>query len=210
MNDNPEDKASGRKVDSDSRTGGAVTAAGVDPAMLSRLIRKPGPAPVHLWDPPYCGEMDMRIARDGTWFHEGRPIRRAALVRLFASVLKKEGERFFLVTPVEKVGIQVEDCPFVAIGADIADPGPRQKIVFTLNTGEPVVVDEAHRLTVSQVAGSDEPHPVVHVRGGLYALLTRSVFYQLVEAGETRLQDGVSRLEIRSCGDVFELGSFSG
>lgn len=206
MNDNPEDNTSGPEAGGDSKAGGAVTEGSVDPAMLSKLIRQPGPAPVHLWDPPYCGEMDLRIARDGSWIHEGRPIRRAALVRLFASVLKKEGERFFLVTPVEKVGIQVEDCPFVATGVDIADPGPGQKIVFTLNTGDQVVVNEAHPLTVSQVAGSDEPHPIVHVRDGLDALLARSVFYQLVEAGETRLQEGATRLEIRSCGDVFELG----
>ena len=210
MNDNPEDKASGRKADSDHRTGGAESTVSVDPAKLSSLIHSPGPAPVHLWNPPYCGEMDLRIARDGTWVHEGRPIRRAALVRLFASVLKKEGERFFLVTPVEKVGIQVEDCPFLATGVDIVDPGPLQQVIFTLNTAEQVVVDEAHPLTVSQRAGSDEPHPIVHVRDGLDALLTRSVFYQLVEVGETRLRDGSSSLEIRSCGDVFQLGDLSG
>ncbi|MEZ5491877.1 MAG: DUF1285 domain-containing protein [Gammaproteobacteria bacterium] len=206
MNDRPGGNASDSEAGSDGKSDAAVSGGSVDPAMLARLIRKPGPAPVHLWDPPYCGEMDLRITRDGSWIHEGRPIRRAALVRLFASVLKKEGERFFLVTPVEKVGIQVEDCPFVATGVDIADPGPEQKLIFSLNTGDQAVVDEAHPLSVSQVAGSDEPHPIVHVRDGLNALLTRSVFYQVVAAGETCSEGGVTRLEIRSCGDVFELG----
>ena len=134
------------------QSGSGDSATGPDPLTLSKHIKQPGAAPVHLWDPPYCGEMDMRIARDGTWYHEGRPIRRDALVTLFSSVLKKEGERYFLVTPVEKVGIQVEDCPFVARTADISGSGKDLQVRLVLNTGEQVPMDSQHPLEVIQHA----------------------------------------------------------
>jgi len=150
----------------------------------------------------------MRIARDGTWFHEGRPIRRQALVKLFSSVLKKEDDRHFLVTPVEKVGIQVEDCPFVVRTADITGSGPEQVVSLTLNTDEQIIIDEQHCLTVENRTGSEQPHPVVHVRSGLYALLSRSVFYQLVEVAESRQDQQQIELGIWSAGQFFELGKF--
>ncbi|MCB1672133.1 MAG: DUF1285 domain-containing protein [Pseudomonadales bacterium] len=152
----------------------------------------------------------MRIARDGTWFHEGRPIRREALVQLFASVLKKEQGRYYLVTPVEKVGIQVDDCPFVACGAEWTGSGPELSLILTLNTGDRVTVDKAHPLTVSTLPDSEEPHPVVLVRNGLEALLSRNVFYQLVDAAESRSRDGRTCLGIYSKGEFFELGSYQG
>lgn len=148
----------------------------------------------------------MRIARDGTWFHEGKPVRRKALVRLFSSVLKKEDDRYYLVTPVEKVGIRVEDCPFVVRTVEFSGSGQDQQVVFLLNTDEQVLVDEQHYLRVEQPAGSDEPHPIVHVRNGLFALLSRSVFYQLVEAAESRQDRQHTVLGIRSAGAFFELG----
>ncbi|MBT8146632.1 MAG: DUF1285 domain-containing protein [Gammaproteobacteria bacterium] len=177
-----------------------------DPLALSRHIKQSGPAPVHLWDPPFCGDMDMRIARDGTWYHEGSPIRRDALVKLFSSVLKKEDEKYFLVTPVEKVGIQVDDCPFVVRTAEISGAGSDQRVSFVLNTGEQLPLDEQHYLSIGTDPDSDEPHPTVHVRSGLFALLSRSVFYQLVEAAESRQEHGQIKLGICSAGHFFELG----
>ncbi len=174
-----------------------------DPLSLSRHIGQPGPAPVHLWNPPYCGELDIRIARDGTWFHEGQVIRRDALVRLFSSVLKKEGDNYFLVTPVEKVGIKVEDCPYVARGMEITGSGSDQEVRILLNTGEWVLVDEHHPLKIGKRDKSDEPHPTVLVRDGLFALLSRSVFYQLVDAADG---ESGSLLGIWSAGHFFSLG----
>jgi hypothetical protein len=176
-----------------------------DVASLARQIRQPGPAPVHLWDPPYCGEMDLRIARDGNWIHEGRPIRREALVRLLSSVLKREGDRYYLVTPAEKVGIQVEDCPFVAQLAEVHGAGPDQRIVLALNNGESVTIDHDHPLRVAVAPGSDEPHPVVPVRAGLDALLSRSVFYQLVALAQVRDDSPDGPLGIWSGGCFFPL-----
>jgi hypothetical protein len=178
-----------------------------DPLSLSRHIKQSGPAPVHLWDPPYCGEMDMRIARDGSWIHEGKAIRRDALVRLFSSVLKKEGDRYFLVTPVEKIGITVDDCPYVAQRLEISGSGADQQVRVILNTGEQVLIDGQHPLEVGELAGSDQPHPTVHVRNGLNALLTRSVFYQLVDAAESGEGESEALLGIWSAGHFFKLGS---
>lgn len=199
--------------DGKSAGGGQTTTPAMDPQAISRYIKAPGPAPVHRWDPPYCGEMDMRIARDGTWYHEGTPIRRPALVRLFASVLKREGDRYFLVTPVEKVGIQVEDCPFVAGRAEISERDGDQVITLTLNTDEQLVVGQDHEIRVTETAGTGDhpqPHPVVTVRQGLEALLSRPVFYQLVDLAECREVDGRQRLGVWSAGRFFELGTMPG
>lgn len=184
-----------------------ATASGLDPLTLSRHIKVSGAAPVHLWNPPYCGEMELRIARDGTWYHEGNPIRREALVKLFSSVLKKEGDRHYLVTPVEKVGIEVDDCPFVARTVDIEGAGRDRQVTLTLNTGEQVVLDEQHPLLVTQSKDSQQPHPTVLVRNGLLALLSRNVFYQLVEQAESAESGGQTLLGIHSRGTFFALGS---
>ncbi|MFT4013394.1 MAG: DUF1285 domain-containing protein [Paracoccus sp. (in: a-proteobacteria)] len=139
---------------------------------------KKGPPPVHLWNPPYCGDMDLEIRADGTWIHEGTPIGRPALVRLFASILKREGDDYFLVTPVEKLGIRVVDAPFLAVDAQI-DEG---RLTFTTNVGDIVVADLNHPV---QIRGSaDAPRPYLHVRHGLWALIDRKTFYRLVEAAE--------------------------
>ncbi|MBN2631406.1 MAG: DUF1285 domain-containing protein, partial [Rhodobacteraceae bacterium] len=116
-------------------------------AALSALPKK-GPAPVHLWNPPYCGEMDMRIARDGTWFHDGTPIGRAGMVKLFSSILRREGARYYLVTPVEKLGIQVDDAPFVAVDVVSAGAGPDQRLTFHTQTDDVVTAGEGHAIRV--------------------------------------------------------------
>ncbi len=106
---------------------------------------------MHLWNPPYCGELDIVIKRDGSWFHEGRPIRRRELVKLFSSILKKEDDRYYLVTPAEKVGITVECCPFLIIGMDVSQPNGNQIIRFHTSTDEQVIANSEHHLSVEAV-----------------------------------------------------------
>lgn len=144
---------------------------------------KDGGAPVHLWNPPYCGEIDIRIARDGTWFHDGTPIGRMGLVKLFSSILKREGDRFYLVTPVEKVGIVVEDAPFVAVDFDVAGAGDAQAITFSTHVGDRVTAGPDHPIRVERDAATGEPSPYVMVRAGLEALIDRKSFYRLVDIG---------------------------
>jgi uncharacterized protein len=151
-----------------------------------------GPPPVHLWNPPYCGEIDMRIARDGTWFHEGTPIGRAGLVRLFSSILRKEGDRYFLVTPVEKVGIRVEDAPMVAVDFTVRGEGRDQSLTFVTKTEDEAVMGPDHPLRVVRDAVTGEPSPYILIRPGLEALIDRKSFYRMVELGchEDRAGEG--------------------
>ena len=171
----------------------AVSAEGI--AAAASKAAKGGPAPVHLWNPPFCGDLDMEIRADGTWFHEGTPIGRPAMVRLFSTILKREGDRFFLVTPVEKVGIRVADAPFVAVDADIV----ADAVAFTTNVGDRVTAGPENPITLRGTA--DEPRPYVHVRAGLEALIDRKTFYRLAAAATE--QDG--RAGIRSQGVFFPL-----
>lgn len=136
--------------------------------------------PVEQWNPPHCGDSAMRIARDGTWFHEGSPIGRPAMVRLFASVLRREPDgSHVLVTPVEKLAIAVEDAPFIAIEVRSEGEGRDRRLAFRLNTDEVVVAGRDHRLRI--VEADDGPRPYLRVRGGLEARLNRSVYYELAE-----------------------------
>ena len=160
-----------------------------------------GPPPVHLWDPPYCGEMDLVIRRDGTWVHEGGVIGRAGLVRLLASVLKREGDRHFLVTPVEKLGIKVEDAPFLAVDVE-AEGGA---ITFTTNVGDRVTAGPDHPIRV-KTAEDGEPAPYVEVRHGLEARIDRKSFYRLVDMGAER----EGRFGVTSRGAFFALGDLPG
>ena len=157
-----------------------------------------GPAPVHLWDPPFCGDLDMRIARDGTWFHEGTPIGRERMVKLFASILKCEGDRHYLVTPVEKVGITVDDAPFVAVDVARDEEGLR----FTTNLGELAVAGPEHPIRVVRDPETGEPSPYIEIRSGLEALIDRKSFYRLVELGETAPHEDEDWFGVRS-NDVF-------
>lgn len=164
---------------------------------------KKGPPPVHLWNPAYCGEMDMRIARDGTWFHEGTPIGRAPLVKLFAGILKLEEGRYYLVTPVEKLGIQVEDAPFVAVDFSVSGEGDSQEITFTTNVGDEAVAGPDHPIRVTRDAQTGEPSPYVMIRRGLEARIDRKSFYRLVEMGETAPHEGEDWFGVRSGGMFF-------
>ncbi len=157
-----------------------------------------GPPPVHLWNPTHCGDIDIVIRRNGVWMHEGSPIGREALVRLFASVLRLDPDGFHLVTPVEKLLITVEDAPFLAVRADRTADGWR----FLTNVGDEVDAGPDHALRVDVDPATGEPAPYLHVRRGLEARLTRPVFYELVEAAETRDGD----MGVSSGGAWFPLG----
>lgn len=148
-------------------------------AASARAAGKKGPPPVHLWNPPFCGDLDMRIARDGTWFYLGTPIGRFELVKLFSSVLKREGDAYFLVTPVEKVGITVDDAPFVAVDFEAHDGD----ITFTTQVEDTVTAGPENPIRVVRDATTGEPSPYVMVRAGLEALIDRKSFYRLVEIG---------------------------
>ncbi|MGB3406629.1 MAG: DUF1285 domain-containing protein [Jannaschia sp.] len=155
-----------------------------------------GLPPVHLWNPPYCGEIDIVIKRDGTWLHEGTPIGRRGLVKLFSSILKREGDRIFLVTPVEKVGITVEDAPFVAVDFEAAEGD----ITFETNVGDTVTAGPGNPIRVD-MSEDGEPSPYVEVRSGLEALIDRKSFYRLVDIGE---EDG-GKFGLRSGGMFFPI-----
>jgi uncharacterized protein len=184
---------------------------GADPAAADNLAKavaeatrdRRGPAPVHLWNPEYCGELDIRITRDGMWWYLGTPIGRVELVRLFASVLKREDGRHYLVTPVEKIGIAVDDAPFVAVDFTVRDPGPDQVLTFETNVGDLSVAGPENPIRVERDPGTGEPSPYVHVRRGLEALIDRKSFYRLVEAGSHEQVDGTRMFGVRSGGVFF-------
>ena len=150
------------------------------------LAARKGPPPVHLWNPDYCGDLDIEIRRDGQWFYLGTPIGREALVKLFASILKLEDGRYYLVTPVEKVGIRVEDVPFIAVDAEAVGEGAAQVLTFTTNVGDQVLANADARIRVVRDPDTGEPSPYVHVRRGLEARIDRKTFYRLVDLGRHR------------------------
>jgi hypothetical protein len=164
-----------------------------------------GPPPVHLWDPPFCGDLDMRIASDGTWFYMGSPIGRQPLVRLFASVLKREGERYFLVTPVEKIGITVDDAPFLAVEMRSETTAAGRRLLFRTNVDDWVACGPKQALRFEPEVSSGGLKPYLHVRRNLWAKVTRALFYDLVELGEERDIEGVPMYGIESEGAFFPM-----
>ena len=171
-------------------TGGKVTAEGLAAAVTSAAKRVP--PPVHLWNPPFCGDIDIRIARDGTWFYLGTPIGRAPLVKLFASILKREGDGYFLVTPVEKVGIRVDDAPLLAVDFEASGTGAAQVLRFVTRTEDQVDAGPDHAIRVERDGETGEPSPYLHIRAGLWALIDRKSFYRLVDIGTHALHEGQS------------------
>lgn len=186
--------------DHEAATGGASGGNPTDALLRAAKSGGKGPPPVHLWNPDYCGEIDIRILRDGTWLHEGTPIGRPALVRLFASVLKREGDRHFLVTPVEKLGITVEDAPFLAQDFEEEDG----VLTFETNVGDLVTAGPDNAVAV-ELAEDGEPAPYLHVRRGLMARIDRKTFYRLTEIGETDRVDGTEWFGVRSAGAFFPM-----
>ncbi len=164
---------------------------------------KPLP-PVHLWNPPFCGDLDMRIGRDGTWYYLGTPIGRPALVRLFSTILKCEDGKHFLVTPVEKVGIRVDDAPFLAVEMCSEPRNGGRLLRFRTNVDDWVPCDAAHRLRF-ETAPDGGLMPYLHVRAGLWAKVTRAIYYDLVDIGEERVVDGRTMFGIASGGEFFAM-----
>jgi hypothetical protein len=164
-----------------------------------------GLPPVHLWNPDCCGDIDMRIARDGTWYYLGTPIGRKPMVRLFSTIIRRDGDDYFLVTPVEKCGITVDDAPFVAVTLAVEGEGEQQVLRFTTNVEDEVLADAAHPIRVELDPQTQEPSPYVLVRVNLEALIHRNVFYQLVELAVPREIDGVDWLGVWSSGEFFPI-----
>ena len=167
-------------------------------ASAAQGFAKRGPAPVHLWTPDFCGDLDMRIARDGTWFYLGTPIGRLPLVKLFATILKREGDDYFLVTPVEKVGITVDDVPFIAVDFEHSDG----VITFETNVGDFVPLGPSHPMRIDHNE-KGEPAPYVLVRANLEARIDRKSFYRLVELASVHPFQGAPWLGIWSNDQFF-------
>ena len=178
-----------------------VTPSAESLAQTARAVQKRGLPPVHLWNPPHCGQIDMRIARDGTWFYMGTPIGRMELVKLFSTILRKDDDGYVLVTPVEKVGITVDDAPFVAVDFNSKGAG----LEFETNVGDKIIAGPDHPIRVVRDAETGEPSPYILVRAKLEALIDRKSFYRLVEIGEHAQHDGESWFGVRSLGAFFPI-----
>ncbi len=165
-----------------------------------------GLPPVEKWDPEFCGDLDIQIKRDGTWFYMGTPIGRAPLVRLFSTVLRKDEDgKTYLVTPVEKIGITVEDAPFVAVEMNAVNAGTEQVLTFRTNVGDLVECGADNPLRFDIIGDTDQLKPYVLVRGRLEALLARPVMYELISYGEEIEVGGKTMFALRSKGDVFPI-----
>lgn len=176
--------------------------AGLSLAEIARLAADRKLPPVEAWDPGHCGHSGMRIARDGTWFHEGSPIGRMAMVRLFSRILRREPDgRHVLVTPAEKLDIDVEDAPFVAVELKSEGEGRDRTLAFRLNTGDVVIAGPERPLRIEE--REDGPHPYLMVRGGLEARIARPVYYELAELA---LAEGADPPGLWSGGAFFALG----
>lgn len=188
-------------------------------AKLTAQLGEQSYPPVHLWNPPFCGDIDMRIAKDGTWFYRGTPIGRPAMVKMFSSILRLDDDgHYYLVTPVEKVRIQVDDAPLLVTqmqiqsqedsleGSQVKEPAQEQVLCFETQVGDRVIASTSNPITVALVDG--EPRPYLLVRDNLRALIHRNVFYLLVELGEIVTDDnGAERLQVASAGVWFDFGA---
>lgn len=174
-------------------------------ATSARAASKGGLPPVHLWNPAFCGDLDMRIARDGTWFYLGTPIGRPELVRLFSTIIRKDGDDYFLVTPAEKVGITVDDAPFVAVDFDVSGAGQDQVLSFETNVKDTAIAGSDHPIRVVRDPKTGEPSPYILIRANLEALIDRKSFYRLVDLGCDEQHEGDSWFGIWSSGVFFPI-----
>lgn len=163
----------------------------------------------HLWNPPFCGDLDMRIAPDGTWYYMKTPIGRPALVKLFASVLRREGDKYFLVTPVEKVGITVDDAPFMAVELRVEPGEAGQTLHFRTNVDDWVTCGPGHALRFEPESDTGGLKPYVHIRRELWAKVTRALFFDLVEMGEQREFEGEQMFGVCSSGEFYPMAPVS-
>ena len=175
-------------------------------ASLSK--RSHGLPPVERWNPPFCGDIDMRIAADGTWYYQKTPIGRPALVQLFAGILRREDNKYFLVTPVEKVGLVVEEVPFLAVELRVEHDERGHVLNFRTNVDDWVAAGPGHALRFD-VTATGGLKPYLHVRRELWAKVTRALFYDLVELGEEREQNGKTMFGVVSSGEFFAMAEAS-
>jgi hypothetical protein len=188
----------------------AKTGQGGLEAIAASLPREKGaPPPVDTWNPPFCGNIDMKIAADGTWFYQKTPIGRPALVKLFASILKREDDNYFLVTPVEKVGIAVEDAPFLAVEMSVDRGTSARTLRFRTNVDDMVEAGPGHALRFEPEPDTGGLKPYLHVRRDLWAKVTRALFYDLVELGEERNLGGRPMFGVVSKGEFFPMAEAS-
>ena len=193
-------------VDEQASGGRAQTAAAPRLDSLAAQLKDQAYPPVHKWDPPFCGDIDMRIARDGTWYYMGSPIARPAMVKLFSRVLRRDGDgRIYLVTPAEKLGIQVDDAPFLVVEMESAGSGEDRALTFRTATDDVVVVDQDHPLWVEEDPHTGEPSPYIHVRNGLNGLINRAVFYDLAGLAIEEETGAGRKLGVWSNGSFFIL-----
>lgn len=174
-------------------------------AQAARKAGKKGPPPVHLWHPDFQHDVDIRIARDGTWFHEGSPINRAGLVTLFSSILRRDGDDYFLVTPAEKARITVDDAPFVVLDFETEGKGRDQVITFFTNVEDAATAGPDHPIRLARDPDSGEPAPYVTIRADLEALIDRKSFYRLIELGVQEQHQGENWFGLWSGGQFFPL-----
>lgn len=165
-----------------------------------------GLPPVEKWNPPNCGDIGMKISRDGVWFYQGSPIGRQKMVRLFSTILRRDEDGMhYLVTPVEKVPVEVEDAPFLAVEMQVEDKGRNQKLCFRTNVEDIVVAASDHPLRFTIDKTTQAPTPYIHIRGRLEARIVRSVFYDLVELGEIEKINGIEKFGVWTSGKFFAL-----
>jgi uncharacterized protein len=180
---------------------------GLDSIVTALPRENRGLPPVERWDPPFCGDIDMKIEADGTWLYQKTPIGRPALVKLFSGILKREGDKYFLVTPVEKVGLIVVDAPFLAVELKV-EHGDDQILAFRTNVDDWVEAGTEHALKfVPEATGGLKPY--VHVRRDLWAKVTRALFYDLVALGEEREVGGKAMFGVASKGEFFAMAEAS-
>ncbi len=161
--------------------------------------------PIEKWNPPFCGDIDMTISKSGKWYYMGSEIKRPAMVKLFSGILRLESDNsYYLVTPVEKVRIQVEDAPFVAVAITKEQSEGVNTVTFRTNLNDEIVLSKENPLSI-EIKKNNEPSPYITVRNNLRALISRSVFYELVDLAETIPIDGVPYLAIKSRGEIFKI-----
>lgn len=183
-----------------------MTDSGKANDLLAQVPKHKGLPPVHLWNPDFCGDIDMRIARDGTWYYLGTPIGRKPMVRLFSTIIRRDGDDYFLITPVEKVGIRVDDAPFVAVMLEVVGSGEAQVLRFTSNVEDQAEAGPQNPLRFEIDPDTQEPSPYVLMRSNLEALIHRNVFYQLVDLAVPRVIDGEEWLGVWSHGVFYPIG----
>ncbi|MEZ5887893.1 MAG: DUF1285 domain-containing protein [Paracoccaceae bacterium] len=172
-------------------------------AAAAKAAGKKGPPPVHLWNPPFCGDLDMEIRRDGTWWYLGTPMGRMGLVKLFSSIIRKDGDSYFLVTPVEKVGIRVVDAPFVANDFRIEGTGRDQVLTFFTHVDDEAIAGPDHPIRVVRDPETGEPSPYIHIRANLEALIDRKTFYRIVDLCVHEDHEGTQWFGLWSSGVFF-------